>query len=175
MPQIEPPILLSNRLDALCNYVESMWPDVIAGYRNFALPRMMPEDTDVVIEVFFVSQAFETAIIRGTFRQRRAIWRQFRQHVAIVCHDEETTCAHYLADANYLKAIRSRAIGFTSAAQEHGNLFDSPDRQIFTSMATEVLIEPACDVNIPSATSVEIACDGGTPAQLGSISWSTAA
>jgi hypothetical protein len=97
-------------MDALCRAVEERWPGALAAYRDFAVPRMQPEDSDCLIEVFFVDQAIEFDVIRATFTERRRLRRQLDCHVSIVCHDVAVSTARYARDIASIRANRRQDV-----------------------------------------------------------------
>ena len=107
MPESEES-LPTAELDELCRLIEREWFGVLAGYRGFPTERLQPEDTDCVIEVFFVDEVLEESVIRGTYPQRKKLRRERGCHVSIVCHDSTASLSRYVEDVT---AISERRFG----------------------------------------------------------------
>jgi hypothetical protein len=108
--------LPARELDALCRMIEHTWPGTLADYRNFAAPRPRPEDTDCVIEVFFVDEPLEESIIRGTYLRRKKLRRESGCHVSIVCHDSAASLARYVEDVTAVSERRFGGSPFVSVS-----------------------------------------------------------
>lgn len=101
-------------LDELCRLIEREWCGVLAAYRGFPTGRLQPEDTDCVIEVFFVDETLEKSVIRGTYPERKKLRRERGCHVSIVCHDSAASLSHYVEDVMALYEHRFGGCRFAS-------------------------------------------------------------
>lgn len=107
--------LPTSELEGLCREIEQAWSGVLAAFQGFSTPRVEPEDTDCVVEVFFVDESDETSIIRGTYQRRKRWRRELGIHVGIVCHNSADSLSRYADDVSLLQVARLGVGAFTCA------------------------------------------------------------
>ena len=112
----------TRELDRLVRFIEQSWPSVIAAYYGFACPRMLPEDKQCAIEVFFASSSIERDIIYTVSPVMRALRRQYDCSISIICHDKISTFQYYLADVNAITASRGQLPGYAAISQDYGSI-----------------------------------------------------
>lgn len=142
-------------LDALCRSVELTWFGVLAAYGGFAKARLGPEDTDCVVEVFFVDESLEASIIRATYQDRKRLRRDLGCHVAIVCHSFADSISRYVEDISLLLAARPEGREFASA----NSSLTVTDRFVAVSTGGQVSVAAAPWPGFTCSAAYEIKAD----------------